>query len=341
MYILHSQPIYQNLNIKQLNTKNGYHSPSLSILNKKFWNIQAQSEYIDLNIQNCKFLKCNSFPIIKFSTQEIEVSFGICFYQIIKLSQNQTVRKNFIQLLNYNQIYFLERILQILFLKALIFKLLANCQKKALYMKNMQNLGILYFINVQMVNRLMNQMNKIVNIKQCCMQLIKTQLTYFFEQIMILNQRQNLYYLKTRITINKISNSLNSNQNQECPICTELYNVNQTNLTPCCQKKLHKQCIQEDLCSKAKENKNFKNIKCCCNCEQSLENNEEFIRKILQNKFLVKSQKTSISKHSSKMLFMHSSSCLSNLEFNVNKIWQLQSCTQFWLLKRILFSLFY
>ncbi|CAD8125855.1 unnamed protein product [Paramecium sonneborni] len=74
-------------------------------------------------------------------------------------------------------------------------------------------------------------------------------------------------------------NKSTQQDNQECEVCADCYNPNssQAILTPCCQKKLHAQCVQVNLFQKAKDNANFQNIK-CYSCEKSLESYQDFIK---------------------------------------------------------------
>ncbi|CAD8115579.1 unnamed protein product [Paramecium sonneborni] len=259
-----------------------------------------------------KLLKWNSFPIIKFSTLEIEVCFGALFYQIIQLSQKQTVRNNFVKFLNHqvNDLTFdlLISLSKFIFQKNSLnpfpqsdeFQSIGKCfQESFIYEKHVayRNPSFYKCLNGMQVDDLNEQDLKyrivlyVTDGKDGSIAHLFFSTNNDFQQMMqksieksnenvfstqVINSLQEDKPLKKQTRLLTFSSQ---NENQECPICTEIYNVNsnQAILTPCCQKKLHKECIQEDLCSKAKENLNFKNVK-CCNCEQSLENNENFIK---------------------------------------------------------------
>ncbi|CAD8161975.1 unnamed protein product [Paramecium octaurelia] len=61
--------------------------------------INERKIYFPHNLES-RLLKWNCYPLINFDTEELEVSFGVFFLQILKLSQNQTVRDQFSDLLN-------------------------------------------------------------------------------------------------------------------------------------------------------------------------------------------------------------------------------------------------
>ncbi|CAD8111243.1 unnamed protein product [Paramecium primaurelia] len=76
----------------------------------------------------------------------------------------------------------------------------------------------------------------------------------------------------------KINTKIEDNST-ECDICYEKYYLNpdEVIITPCCKKKVHLQCTQDNLNNKAKENMNFKKIVCHV-CEQSLKQYQDYLK---------------------------------------------------------------
>ncbi|CAD8112250.1 unnamed protein product [Paramecium primaurelia] len=92
------------------------------------------------------------------------------------------------------------------------------------------------------------------------------------------NEPNNNKVLQSRILTNLIQQK---QQNaSECNICFMIYNLDleESIVTPCCNKKVHAFCYQQDLDEKAKINMSFEKIT-CYSCGQSFNNRQDFLKK--------------------------------------------------------------